>query len=275
MDFEKMIGLGVAGNFAGHLEQAGEARDFTEIKVKEANQPKGLFPFHVPHALTYHGIFPLSSDTIAIPKEGGNLQIEPEVALICEIRYQDKRVSQIHPIKFGAYNDCSIRKPTAIKISEKKNWGLASKGLSLTLLDIDTFTEGGLMDQYRIACYLKREGELYEYGIDSPISGYSYCHERLTDWIQNQMNEQIDEGPLEPISEMLKIANYPKQGVISIGSTKYTDFGESHFLQEGDESIVILYDGKQYKSSALQDHLINQTFDSKHTSLLIQKVISL
>ena len=30
MNFEQMIGFGVAGNFAGHLEQAGEAADFTQ-----------------------------------------------------------------------------------------------------------------------------------------------------------------------------------------------------------------------------------------------------
>ena len=33
MDFSKMIGLGVAGNFAGHLEEAGEAKNFTDKKT--------------------------------------------------------------------------------------------------------------------------------------------------------------------------------------------------------------------------------------------------
>ena len=33
MNFEQMIGFGVAGNFAGHLEQAGEAADFTQVKT--------------------------------------------------------------------------------------------------------------------------------------------------------------------------------------------------------------------------------------------------
>ena len=40
-----MIGFGVAGNFAGHLEQAGEAADFTQVKTENAIQPKAIFPF--------------------------------------------------------------------------------------------------------------------------------------------------------------------------------------------------------------------------------------
>ncbi len=30
-----MLGFGVAGNFSGHLEQAGEAADFIAVEVKE------------------------------------------------------------------------------------------------------------------------------------------------------------------------------------------------------------------------------------------------
>ena len=48
MVFRHVIGFGVAGNFAGHLEQAGEANDFLTVEVKEAVQPKAIFPFYVP-----------------------------------------------------------------------------------------------------------------------------------------------------------------------------------------------------------------------------------
>ena len=36
------IGLGVAGNFAGHLEQAGEAADFVAVKVNDKVAPKAM-----------------------------------------------------------------------------------------------------------------------------------------------------------------------------------------------------------------------------------------
>ncbi len=48
MKFKNVIGLGVAGNFAGHLEQAGEAADFASITTIEEIQPKAIFPFYVP-----------------------------------------------------------------------------------------------------------------------------------------------------------------------------------------------------------------------------------
>lgn len=45
MENSKFIGLGVAGNFTGHLEQAGEDRDFVKIQTSEVHQPKAIFPF--------------------------------------------------------------------------------------------------------------------------------------------------------------------------------------------------------------------------------------
>ncbi len=75
-----------------------------------------------------------------------------------------EQVAVIHPRAFGAYNDCSIRRPNAKKISEKKNWGEESKGLSPTLLPLSHFAAGCELDDYRIACYLERDGELHPYG---------------------------------------------------------------------------------------------------------------
>ncbi len=36
------IGLGVAGNFAGHLERAGEADDFKDLAITDARASKGV-----------------------------------------------------------------------------------------------------------------------------------------------------------------------------------------------------------------------------------------
>ena len=40
--------FGVAGNFTGHLEQAGEAADFKNVKTHEQNAPKAIFPTFLP-----------------------------------------------------------------------------------------------------------------------------------------------------------------------------------------------------------------------------------
>ena len=34
MSYKEYFGIGVAGNFTGHLEQANEAKDFESIKVE-------------------------------------------------------------------------------------------------------------------------------------------------------------------------------------------------------------------------------------------------
>ncbi len=45
MNLIETIGLGVAGNFAHHLEQAGELKDFENVVTKELNAPKCILPF--------------------------------------------------------------------------------------------------------------------------------------------------------------------------------------------------------------------------------------
>jgi len=256
MNFQRMIGLGVAGNFTGHLEQAGEAKDFVNIQVADHCQPKGLFPFYVPgYASSFLSTYPISSTHISYPQEGGNLQIEPEIAIICRLVYQEKKVHELHAVKFAASNNCSIRKPGARKISEKKNWGRHSKGLSQTLIEIDRFRFGGIMDQFHIASFLRREGQLHTYGIDSPALGYSYFYETLQAWIIDRMNAQLDEGPLESILELIEQANYPEYAIMSIGATRYTEFGECTYLQPGDESIVMVYDASMYMSEAIGQRL--------------------
>lgn len=274
MDLSKAIGLGVAGNFAGHLEQAGEAADFVDVPVTEAEQPKAIFPFYVPSSdAGFLSIFPLSSNRIHAPQgEGGHLQIEPEIALICRIRYQGTQVVALDPLYFGAYNDCSIRRPNAKKISEKKNWGANSKGLSDELIELRNLKSGGTLDQYRIACWLQRDGTLHPYGIDSPATGYSYFHEKLLNWIIDKMNNQQDTGPAEDISAHLKRASYPDTAIISIGATRYTEFGESHFLQKGDKSIVLVYNAEQFTTEQLTTLIEQDDLIQSGLSALVQTV---
>ncbi|QGM80212.1 DUF5718 family protein [Otariodibacter oris] len=273
---KNFIGLGVAGNFAGHLEQAGEASDFAQVKTEESIQPKAIFPFYLPTndiEPTYKFLekFPLSSNEIQFPNDADNLQIEPEVALVCNIKYENNQVIALIPTHFGAYNDCSIRRPNARKICEKKNWGENSKGLSETLIPIDQFTLGGNLDNYHIACFHKRGETINEYGIDSPTVGYNYFHEKLLNWIVDRMNNQPDEGPMNHIAQMLSQSNYPTKAIISIGATRYTEFGEHNFLQKGDTSIVVVYNGKKYTHEQIMDMAKQEQFP-EDISALIQAV---
>ncbi|MCD9537248.1 DUF5718 family protein [Photobacterium carnosum] len=278
--FNQCIGFGVAGNFAGHLEQAGEAADFVTVAVQEVTQPKAIFPFYLPNIDSgLLATYPLSSTNITPPNDADNLQIEPEVALICDVIYSTdvndghQIVSALIPRQFGAYNDCSIRKPHAKKISEKKNWGANSKGISDHLITIDHFSVGGVLDSYRIASFHCRDGEIHRYGEDSAMIGYSYFHDTLLDWIIERMNHQQDVGPTENIAELLAQSQYPTQAVISIGATRYTPYGETHFLQTGDTSIVVVYDGNRYNAEEImQMASTHDLANGEGMSVLIQQV---
>jgi len=273
-DYASYVGLGIAGNFALHLEQAGESADFKEIITEDPNGPKGMFPFYVPQRLGQLGIYPLSNDTILLPQDPCNVQPEPEVALVCAITYDDKGlVTHIQPTFFGAYNDCSLRKEGAAKISHKKNWGSCSKGISPNLIAIDRFEQGGIMDTYRIASFLRREGNIVAYGEDVELLGYSYFYTQLVAWITHQINTQIDQGPLEAIGAYIRDAHAPKNAVISIGATRYTPFGETHFVQAGDEIIVVVYDGATYTPNTILAMATENDFATDGISCLVQKVV--
>jgi hypothetical protein len=239
MELNKCIGLGVAGNFAKHLEQAGEATDFLNVAAKEG-APKGIFPFYLPQTDSFLNVYPLSSERQVIPIDG-NPQVEPEVALYCDITYQNNRVIGVTPRKFAAFNDCTIRKEGAKKISEKKNWGVASKGVSGHWIDLDHFTPGGLLDNYKLASFVRRKGVLYPYGVDTEVLGYSYFYTNLIEWIVDKLNNQKDQGPLEDFAQLLAQNEYPTHAVIAIGATAYETFGEMNYLQQGDEITVIVY----------------------------------
>lgn len=271
IDLHSIIGFGVAGNFTGHLEQAGEASDFVGITAA-AGAPKGVFPFYVPavnaqEADHFLHTFPLSTDTIEHPGDiqgqPANLQIEPELALLCELNYAPDGagvVTAITPTHCAAYNDCSTRRPDATKISQKKNWGPNTKGLaSDQWLPVDRFNEAGVLKNFRIACYLLRDGQLHTYGEDSPVAGpngYGYMFAQLLDWLVDRLNTQPDQGPLEDLSRWLDIAGRPSHAVISIGATRYTPLGETTFLKPGDESVVVAYDATAHGPAALESALL-------------------
>ena len=202
-----------------------------------------------------------------------NIQAEPEVALLCDLEYEDGEVISITPTAFGAYNDCSIRRKGAAKISEKKNWGADTKGICENLISLDKFEQGGMLDNWRISSFLRRNGDVFRYGEDVEISGYSYFYDQLLEWMKDKMNTQEEGGPLENISEYLKACGYPAQMLISIGATRYTAYGEKTFLQEGDEVYVVLYDSNIHCKNPILCKVVADKLDEEGICHLHQKVI--
>lgn len=255
-DLRAAAGIGVAGNFAGHLEQAGEAADFAGVVAASAEAPKGIFPWYLPGDDGFLGVFPLSHERLARPAGDVNLQIEPEAGLVCRIAYgDDGRAEALEPVALAAFNDCSIRRPGAARISHKKNWGGDSKGLARRAFAVTDITPAGPTAALRLACFLRRGGRAHDYGIDSPLPGYSYYGARLLDWIVERLRNQEggDGSPLEPVGAYLTAAGGPATVVVGIGATRYTPLGESTFLDVGDESIVVVYDSALTTPDAVRE----------------------
>jgi hypothetical protein len=251
-DLKKTAAFGVAGNFTGHLEQAGEAADFVNVKVAEESAPKAVFPTYIPSRTEgipeFLTVFPFDAHRILYPVDQNRLQIEPECAVVFDVLWNGDRVEKLIPVEFGASNDCSIRREGAKKISIKKNWGAGSKGFSEHTIKLDSFDSDGIINDYRIASFLVRDSKTYPYGEDSAIKDYSYIYSRLSDWITDRLNNQLDEGPAEQIGRYLVLAGRPERILVSIGATRYTEFGEKNFLTYGDRSVVVLYPGSVYSS---------------------------
>ncbi len=282
VDPERVIGLGVAGNFAGHLEQAGEASDFVDVRA-DAGAPKGVFPFYVPggdpgdHFLHR---FPLSDRRLRLGSLEEKHQVEPEVALLFALDYAgagaERRVHALRPVCAMAHNDCSIRREGARKISEKKNWGPETKGTAAAGIPVDRFAEGGVLDRFRLASLLVRDGHVHDYGLDSPLTGpdgYSYFYQQLVDWLVERLARQRDEGPLEDVARWIARAGFPDHALISVGATRYTEFGETTFLRPDDRVVVALYDGARYAPTEIRDLAADPDASSgPGLSLLVQQV---
>ena len=253
MQLKNVICLGVAGNFAHHLEQAGELKDFENVMTEEEHAPKGIFPFYMPYSDTFLGLYPIGTNTLHLPTYEANAQVEPEIAVLFDVIYDDNHlVVDMVAQKFTTFNDCTIRKEGAKKISEKKSWGINSKGIGNKWVEIDKFDVGGVMDHYHLCSFVERDGVLQAYGVDAPLLGYSYFYLKLKNWLIEKMNTQKDFGPLENIAEHLKTCKYPKQAFISIGATAYAEFGEHNYIQSGDKVYVLAYD-KRVDSADLSD----------------------
>ena len=273
---KNLIGFGVAGNFAGHLEQAGETPDFVKVQTESTSAPKGIFPYYVTGHPEQVGVYPFSSTEIRYPMDladNAHLQAEPEVCVLFDVTYESGKVFALTPKAFAAFNDCSIRKPGAKKISEKKKWGPATKGVSDTFIELTSLDTGCELDNFRITSFLKRDSTLHPYGQDSSVTTYSYFHKQLNDWMIDKLSQQKDFGPLENLQNIISQANFPKQIMISLGATCYTEFGETVFLEPGDELFIYAYDATQNTAEDVLAHINGQCKELNNSSILHQKIV--
>ena len=61
--------------------------------------------------------------------------------------------------------------------------------------------------------------------------------------------------------------------MVSIGATRYTDFGKENFLQKGDEAVVVLYPEDKYKGEEITGFVQNADYSKTDISFLVQKIV--
>ena len=259
-ELKDYLGFAVAGNFADHLGQAGEADEFAVIETEDKNAPKGLFPFYIKGHDSFLGTYPISDEVLLTHgNEDKQIQAEAELALVCDFVYEDKKVIDLIPRFFSAFNDCSLRVQDGKKLSTKKNWGESTKGISKDFIEIDNFTQEGILNKYHMSSFIKRDGELHNYGTISAVNSYSYFFMQLKDWMVKKFNTQEDCGPLEEITQFMTNAGDAKGIVIAAGATAYSEFGKNNFLKKDDELFIYVYNAHINSHQAILDNINGNT----------------
>lgn len=264
------FGIGVAGNSAGHLQQTGEGGALPGLS--NADEPQAIFPFYAPGATEqYLSINPYSAEIVSLPQAvSASVQMEPEVALIAKVTYEGGAVRNLAAESITLLNDVTYRNLNAAKLAQKKNWGSASKGVARKTLPISGFSDSDGLGRYRYCSFHATRGVWQLCCNDVSLSDYSLCYEPLICWLVNQINTQQEAGPLHSIKNLLRQSNYPERMIISLGSSRYTDYGEQHRLLKGDQVCAVLYDATVHCFSEIQSAIVKGNFDAlnrKHVLL--------
>ena len=272
------FGFGVAGNFTGHLEQAGEAVDFEHVDAA-GELPKGIFPWYVPGGETFLGAWPIAADELVVPDPAtspGRIQVEPELAVHCDVvRGDDGAVRALVPRWVAAFDDCSLRRPNAAKISHKKNWGDGSKGLATSGFAVSDLDPDGALATLRLACFLRRGDETHAYGVDSALATYTLTGGPLLAWLVDRLAHQrgSDATPLEDVGALLD-ASGASTVLVGVGASRYEPYGETTFVEADDEAIVVVYDGAAHEPREVADRVASRA-DSELVSASVLRRVAL
>jgi hypothetical protein len=253
-DLKEALHLGVLGNFA--INHQGNLKSY-----KSSNgTATGLVPTYVPfkdkNESSPLAIYPISHTKLQIPSTYDNVQIEPEIVLDCDIKYYNGNVLYIIPKRFTIYNDASLNRLSSNRVSENKNWGANSKGIASKWIEIDRFDGNSNLSLYNFVSFVKRDGVIQQYSIDTSVNNYSLLYENLIEWIIKQIKNQKDALSLENISSIIEKAGNPEKALINIGTSLFTNVGERTFLNDGDEIFVVLYDRTKYREESIKAYLL-------------------
>jgi len=248
-DLQEMLFMGVVGNVA---------IDSNNSDNRKGN-PQALVPIYIPSKKKENHFletFPFSHSKLQIPSFYDNIKIEPELVLECDIKYYNKKVHYIIPKRFTVINNSTLHRLSVHKVSHNKNWGENSKGIAKKWLHISEFETGGSLSNYNIVSFIKRNGGIENYTVDTKIESYPYLFDNLINWTIKQIKEQQDILSLDNITSLIQKAGNPEKFLISVGSTLLTSTGDNLFLEDRDEVFIVLYDRTKYRKESIKAYLL-------------------
>jgi len=248
-NLQEMFLIGVVGNIAIDLNH----------NENRQNIPQALVPIYIPSREKHNQlleVFPFSHSKLQIPSVYDNIKIEPELVLECDIKYYNKKVHYIIPKRFTVMNNPTLHRLSVHKLSHNKNWGENSKGIAKKWLEISEFETGGSLSNYNIVSFIKRDGIIVPYTIDTKVEDYPYLFDNLISWTIKQIKTQKDILSLDNITNLIQKAGNPDKFLISVGSTLTTSIGDKMFLEDRDEVFIVLYDRTKYRKESIKAYLL-------------------
>ena len=236
-DILNSITMGVIGNYAGHLSGAEN--------VQENEHPSGLFVID-------HNASSLTTDAIIhYPTKGENIDIEPEFVIEYDIIYEGEQVSQVRGRRMTIGNDITIRQlKDETKISARKSWGKASKGVYSQWWSLDSLAD---LSDISLISYIETNGECHLATQPLETHQIKLFGAALEDWLVTTLNHQGSHGMFDQLLPQLKANGYPTTLTLFTGAPNYTDWGKTYFLQPDDIMHIIGYRTSEYDHQEVMD----------------------
>lgn len=257
--------LGISGNFKGHLDPLNQEDNDVDI-------PRCMFPIYAKGIGGYLSVYPVSKEYLRITNSY-NYQIEPEISLFLDVKYENGKVFSLNATHYTLFNDCSIRNDNIKRIALKKNWGKCSKGAYLKAIPLLSYSEGSALEKLRIVSFLKRDNVLHQYTEDCAITEYTFKYEKLLSWIKETINNQEETEVKDNLINMLRTCHFPESIQVAIGATRYTDYGKENFLKHGDEVFILLYENDKYDKEKIEQIIVDDRLGMVDIVNICQKVI--
>ncbi len=257
--------LGISGNFKGHLQQ-------TSNTDKKNGLPGCIFPIYARSQKNKnYSTYPINKEYLLIEPDK-NYQIEPEICITLSVSYENSKIKELKATHYTLFNDFSIRDENVKKISAKKNWGNSCKGMADKKIPIISFDRNSEFNKLRIASYIIRDENFYEYTEDCSVQEYTYNYDELLAWIRNTINSQLENEIKDNILSIIEENNYPQEIDIAIGATRYTPYGKSNFSKENDTVIIVLYSEGEHSKFDIKKMIYNQDLDHENLVFIRQKI---